>query len=86
MHEDIGGMGTGPMVELLHDGNGDGAYDDGGWQGGDSGGPCYFRKGDGVRVAGNVTGTIKWWPWVPKSYYCSQLKGVRVWNGSARVR
>lgn len=83
MHEYIEGVARGPMMELVHGSTA--SPDDNGFERGDSGGPCYYADGDGVRVSGIVTGWIRWKFWEAKSFYCSQLKGVRAWNSSVVI-
>lgn len=83
--EDIEGVGQSHMLEMHHDTHWNGNSDQGGFKKGDSGGPCYFASGDGVRVVGVVTGRIQW-PWtIGSSYYCTQLSGVRAWAPNMRV-
>lgn len=74
---------VGRLTRMRHDNNqGPVGYDTNGWNGGDSGGPCYYTNGNGVTVMGIVTGRG-----IDVSnrqlYFCTQLSGLKAWAPGA---
>jgi streptogrisin C len=77
--ETLHGITTSQMLEL-HMGSKDFGTG-GGFQGGDSGGSCYYNKATGqpMIITGIIQGGIDWGILSNGlSYYCTQLSGVRV--------
>jgi hypothetical protein len=75
------GVVSGHLTTMRHDSSGGSGSDLQGFQGGDSGGPCYYAVSPGVYVAGIVksrnTSTLR--------YRCTQLTGLRQWNSGATL-
>lgn len=82
-----GNLGTYPVGRLTlmrHDSTGGSGFDANGWDHGDSGGPCYYAAGNGVTAMGIVTGR-GWDQWNRRTYYCTQLSGLRAWAPAAQL-
>lgn len=70
---------SGHMTITNHDPSWNLTFDNGGWQGGDSGGSIYYSNGAGMTVVGIITSVQTPSPY---NYWYTELRAVHFWNSS----